>query len=119
MDRRAVRAVQANAVGMARIVAVVVTGEGGAHFVVGHAEPGRPGPPDGQAGQLRLGLVEGAAPQNGVDGGDGPHQRVHEPVIHASGYPCVRLPCIAACDSQAAICEAIARRCSSRTSSTP
>ena len=67
MDRRAVRAVQANGVG-----AVGLGGrrrQRGAHLVVGHAETGRAAAPDGQARQPALGLVEGGAPGSGIDHG--------------------------------------------------
>ena len=116
MDRRAVRADQANGCAAPRSAAASVA-ERGAHLVVGDAEADGSGPPHGQAGQLRLRLFEGGAPGGGVDGGDGRQQRVHEPAIHqrvsaVSGIA-GRVP------SHAAMCEAIARRCSSRTSSTP
>ena len=53
MDRRAVRAVQAN--GSARAGIVPVGAEGRAHLVVGHPEAGGAGAPDGEARQFRLG----------------------------------------------------------------
>src|ERR1700722_4072215 len=68
---------------------IVVAGIGGigveraAHLVIGHAEAGCAGAPDGEAGQLRLRLFESAPPGARVHGGAGLEQRVHEPVIHA------------------------------------